>query len=100
MPNELGSNAFSGGVARRRYLQRAVSALAALAVLGLLAALVHAVFAVANPPRPARYVSLVNQGQLQVCRVTPQRVICPPLSSSRTKSFSTSTSLSPSVGTQ
>jgi hypothetical protein len=114
MPNELGSNAFSRGVARRRYLQLAVSAVIALAVLGLLVALVRPVFAGKHAPSVTRYVSLINQGQLQICRVTPQRVICPPLSSSlskgysasKSKSFSpsksvsTSTSLSPSVRTQ
>jgi hypothetical protein len=100
MVDEPRSNAFFRGGGWRRYVQLAVLAVITLAVVGLLAAVVHAVFAVMNPPSPARYVSLVNHGQVQVCRVTPGRVICPPLSGSLSKSFSTSTSLSPSVHTQ
>jgi hypothetical protein len=93
-------------------LQRAIPALIALAVLGLLAAFVQPVFAGKHVISDPRYVSLINHGQLQVCRVTPRHVICLPLSSSLSKSYSasesyspsnsvsTSTSVSPSVHTQ
>jgi hypothetical protein len=77
-------------------LQRAVPPLTALAVLGLLAALVQTVFAGKHVLSDPRYVSLLNHGQLQVCRVTLRKVICPPLSSSLSKSYSASESYSPS----
>jgi hypothetical protein len=83
MADEFRSNMYFRG-AQRRYLL-AVGALIVLAVLGLLAARV----------RPAyKYVSLINQGQVQVCRVTPDGPVCPPLSASLSKSSSLSKSKS------
>lgn len=87
MADEFRSNMHFRG-AQRRYLV-AVAALIVVAVLGLLAARV----------RPAyKYVSLINQGQVQVCRVTADGPICPPLSASlsRSSSLSKSKSFSPS----
>lgn len=81
-------------------MQLVAAAPMALAVAGILVAIVHPLFAPKHTPSVVRYVSLIKHGQLQVCRITPRRVICPPLSSSPSKSYSTSTSLSPSVHTQ
>jgi hypothetical protein len=75
---------------RKRYVELAVMALIVLGVAGLLAALVRPVFA----QRTLRYVSLINQGQVQVCRVTAAGPICPPLSFSLSKSYSLSKSKS------
>jgi hypothetical protein len=109
MTDEVGSKAYFRGAGRRRYLQLIVAALSVLAVLGFVAASMR-------PAITYKYVSRINQGQLQVCRVTPVGVICPPLSGSLSKSYSasksasksyspsksisTSTSLSPSVRTR
>jgi hypothetical protein len=83
MADELRSNTYFRG-AQRRYLL-ALAALLVLAVLGLLAARI----------RPAdKYVSLINQGQVQICRVTPDGPVCPPLSASFSKSSSLSKSKS------
>ncbi len=83
MADEFRSNMHFRGAGGRYLL--AVAALIVLSVLGLMAARV----------RPGyKYVSLINQGQVQVCRVTPDGPICPPLSSSLSKSASVSKSKS------
>ena len=62
----------------------AVTALMVLGGVALLGALLYLVFAHRTP----RYVSLINHGQVQVCRVTGAGPICPPLSFSLSKSYS------------
>jgi formate hydrogenlyase subunit 3/multisubunit Na+/H+ antiporter MnhD subunit len=103
MADEVGPNVHFRGAGRQWYLLLIVTALLVLAVLGVLAA------RALRPVLAYKYVSRINQGQVQVCRVTPAGgVICPPLSSSLSKSksyspsksLSTSTSLSPSVRAQ
>jgi hypothetical protein len=89
MTDEVGSNALFPGAGRRRYLQIIVTAAVLLTVLGLVAARVR-------PVITYKYVSRINQGQLQVCRVTPVGEICPPLSASLSKSYSPSKSYSES----
>jgi len=86
MADEFRSNFYFRG-AQRRYLQLAIIALIVLVILGLLAARLR-------PALTYKYVSLINQGQVQVCRVTPDGVICPPLSGSLSKSESLSKSKS------
>jgi hypothetical protein len=99
MAEEVGSNAYFRRAGRQRYLLLIITALLVLAVLGSLIAHVRPVLAY-------KYVSRINQGQVQICRVTTAGVDCPPLSSSLSKSYSpsnsvsTSTSLSPSVQAQ
>jgi|SRR5580704_1914879 hypothetical protein len=114
MAEELGSSGFFRVGGRPRYLRLLVLAVIAVALAGLLAARVHPVIADKQTPSDPRYVSLINHGQLQICRITPKRVVCPPLSVSvskspsasksksysPSKSLSTSMSLSPSVHTQ
>jgi hypothetical protein len=102
MANEVGSNGYFRGARRHRYLILIATALLVVVVLGALAARVR-------PGLADKYVSRINQGQLQVCRVTPAGVVCPPLTpslspshgagGSKSTSVSTSTSLSPSVHT-
>jgi hypothetical protein len=93
MADEFRFGMFLSGAGRRRYVQLAVTALMVLGVVALLAALVRPVFA----HRTLRYVSLINQGQVQVCRVTAGGPICPPLSFSLSKSYSPSKSKSKSA---
>ncbi len=122
MAEELGSNAFFRGAGRRRRSRLAVAASIAVAVAAIVVAIVHPLLAGEDLLGRPRYVSLINHGQLQVCRVGPAGVVCPPLSSSLSQSYSesksysasaskskshsssrsvsTSTSLSPSVRTQ
>jgi hypothetical protein len=92
MADEFRFNLFFNGVGRRRYVRLAVTALVVLGVVALFGSLVHAVFA----QRTLRYVSLINQGQVQVCRVTGAGPVCPPLSFSLSKSYSPSKSKSKS----
>jgi hypothetical protein len=94
MADEFRFNVLLDGAGdRRRYVRLAVTALIVLGVAALLAALVRPVFA----QRTLRYVSLINQGQVQVCRVTAAGPICPPLSFSLSKSYSPSKSKSDSL---
>ncbi len=90
MADDVGSNAFLRRAGRHRHLLLIVTALLVLAVLGSL--LIHTRPVLAN-----KYVSRINQGQVQVCRVTSGGgVACPPPSSSLSKSYSASKSYSPS----
>ncbi len=93
MADEFRFNLFINGADRRRYVRLAVAALIGLGMVALLGALVRPVFA----HRTLRYVSLINQGQVQVCRVTAAGPICPPLSFSLSKSYSPSKSKSDSL---
>ena len=99
MANELGSNAFFRGRDRRRQLQLAVSALVAVAIVGLLVAVARPVLQGKDLPivLSPRYVSVIKAGKLQVCRVAPRRVICPPVSGSLSESYSASRSYSESA---
>ena len=89
MADDFRSNLSIRG-AQWRYLRLAVTALIVLAVLGVLAARVR-------PTLTFKYVSVINQGHLQICRVTPDGMKCPPLSVSPSKSFSLSKSKSYSL---
>ena len=96
MAEELGSNAFFRGAGRRRRSRLAVAASIAVAVAAILVAIVHPLLAGEDLLGRPRYVSLINHGQLQVCRVGPAGVVCPPLSTSGSQSYSESESYSES----
>lgn len=97
MAEELGSNAFFRGAGRRRRSRLAVAASIAVAVAAIVVAIAHPLLAGEDPLGRPRYVSLINHGQLQVCRVGPAGVVCPPLSSSLSQSYSESKSYSASA---
>ena len=89
MAEEVGSNAHFRSAGRRCYLRLIVTVAIVLAVLALLAARVR-------PFSTDKYVSVINQGHVEVCPVTPEGdVACPPLSTSPSKSVSAATSLKP-----
>ena len=95
MAEELGSNVFFRGAGRRRS-RLAVAASIAVAVAAIVVAIVHPLLAGEGLLGRPRYVSLINHGQLQVCRVGPAGVVCPPLSSSLSQSYRASQSYSES----
>ncbi|HLY00937.1 MAG TPA: hypothetical protein VKR56_00420 [Candidatus Cybelea sp.] len=97
MADEFRFNAFFRGADRRRYVQLGVTAITVFGLLGLSAALVRPVVVPRHTSTVQGYVSLINQGQLQVCRVTSDGVKCPPLSTSLSKSASLSKSKSASL---
>ncbi len=88
MAKQLGSNSLFRGAGRQRYLLIIVTLLLVFVLLALLAARVH-------PILGENYVSVINHGHFQICRVTAESVvICPPLSTSPSKSYSPSKSVS------
>jgi hypothetical protein len=94
MADEFRFNAVFGGAWERRYVRLTITGAIVLAVLALLGAFVAPVFAHRPILGAPVYVSRINHGQLQVCRVTSGGVKCPPLSDSLSRSYSPSKSKS------